>query len=211
MKILALTGSIGMGKSTAAAMLRRMRVSVYSADEAVHALLASGGRGVEKVGSLYPAACRTDPRGRNFIDRDLLSKAVFADKALMLKLEAALHPLVREEEKKFLKGVRRHRHALAVIDIPLLYETRGENRADAVMVVTAPGFLQKQRVLSRRNMTPEKLKGILDRQMSGAEKRKRADFIVPTGLGRGFTWKKLRKIMAHFQLPAQKKPARVKK
>ncbi len=190
MKILALTGSIGMGKSTAAAMLRRMGVPVYCADEAVHRLLGPGGFAVEKIGWRWPLALQTSG-GKKFIDRAVLGKTAFHDAALMKELEAILHPLVRMEEKKFLKHARARREKIVVLDIPLWFET-GRKNADTVMVVTAPAFVQAQRVLQRPGMTADKLNGILKRQLSDGEKRRRADIIIPTGLGRSYTWKKLK-------------------
>lgn len=195
MKIIALTGSIGMGKSTAAAMLRRLGVPVYCADEAVHGLMRAGGKAVEQVGKLHPAALKKTPDNKAFIDRAVLGKAAFHDAKLMTRLEAILHPLVRLEEKKFIEAQRKKRSKLVVIDIPLLFETKGEKRADKIIVVTAPAFVQAGRVLLRPGMTREKLRGILARQMPDAEKRKRADIVLHTGLGRHATFQALRRIV----------------
>jgi len=118
------------------------------------------------------------------VDRAALGKIVFADSAALKRLEAILHPLVRREESQFLGAARRRHAKVAVLDIPLLYETRGEIRCDAVLVVTAPQFLQDQRVLRRPGMSRRRLKEIVMRQMPDAEKRKRADFVVQTGLGK---------------------------
>lgn len=199
MRIIGLTGSIGMGKSTAAAMLRRMRIPVHCADEAVHALLAAHGAAVADVAKLYPAA---HDKKTNAINRSVLGKAVFHDAALMAKLEAILHPLVRQKEKQFLQSCRAMRKRLVVLDIPLLFETLSEKRVHQVMVVSAPTFIQQQRVLSRKDMTPEKLRVILKRQMPDAQKRKRADGIIPTGLGRAVTFAALRSYIRHHQNPA---------
>ncbi len=198
MRILGLTGSIGMGKSTAAAMLRRMHIPVHCADEVVHHLLGPSGAAVSRVANLYPAA---HDKQTNSIDRSVLGKAVFHDAALMAKLEAILHPLVREQEKKFLQRARASRKRLVVLDIPLLYETSGEKRVHQVMVVTAPHFIQRMRVLSRAGMTHEKFTAILARQYPDALKRKRADAVIHTGLGRAFTFDKLRLYIRHFQNP----------
>jgi dephospho-CoA kinase len=194
MKIFGLTGSIGMGKSTAAKMLRALKVPVYCADEAVHGLLASGGGAVLKVKKLYPAAFKKRG-GKGFIDRKILGKAAFHDKHLMKKLEAILHPLVRKEEQKFLKAAKAKKAKAVVLDIPLLFETGGESRVDAVIVVTASAHVQAQRVLKRKGMTAEKLHAIRKAQMPDAEKRKRADIVVRTDKGFAFTKRELSKAL----------------
>ena len=192
MRIVGLTGSIGMGKSTVAAMLRRMRIAVYCADEAVHELLGPGGDAVGSVAKLYPAS---HDKKTNAINRAVLGKAAFHDAAMMRKLEAILHPLVRAMEKKFLQRQRSLRKKLVVLDIPLLYETHGEKRMHQVMVVWAPSFIQHQRVLSRGGMNSEKLHAILAKQMPDAEKRKRADWVIPTGIGRAVTYAKIQRFI----------------
>ncbi|HVY12343.1 MAG TPA: dephospho-CoA kinase [Alphaproteobacteria bacterium] len=191
---LGLTGSIGMGKSTAAGMLRRMGVPVYCADEAVHRLLGPGGAAVADVAALYPAAIRHES-GKAFIDRAALGHAAFADRGLMKRLEGILHPLARKAEQDFLKRARAQRRKLVVLDIPLLLETGGQSRVDAVLVVHAPSFVQRQRVMARPGMTQEKLRAVLARQMPAARKLRYADYIIPTGLGHAFTWKKLKKLV----------------
>ncbi len=191
MRVIGLTGSIGMGKSTAAAMLRRMRIPVYCADEAVHELLQPHGAAVVMVAKLYPPSY--EPLTHS-INRAVLGKAVFHDTALMEKLEAILHPLARLKEKKFLQYCRAMRKSLVVLDIPLLFETRGERRVDAVMVVSAPPFIQRQRVLARAGMTKETFLAILNKQIPDAQKRRRSDIAIPTGLGRAVTYARLRKV-----------------
>lgn len=198
MIILGLTGSIGMGKSTVAAMLKRLRIPVHEADAAVHRALAPGGAGVKAVAALFPQALKQDAKGHPFIDRAVLGKAAFADKALLKKLEAILHPRVRLAEKKFLQRARAQRRRLVVLDIPLLFETGAQKRVDKVVVVTAPAFLQRQRVLARPGMNTQKLEAILCQQMPDAEKRKRADGVVPTGLGRAVTLRVIRRVTAAF-------------
>ncbi len=183
MKILGLTGSIGMGKSTAAAMFRTLGVPVHDADASIHELMAPGGLGFDPIAAAFPDVI-TDGR----IDRQALGKIAFADPAVLKKLETILHPLVRAAENRFLAKQRRLGRKLVVLDIPLLYETSGEKRCDHVAVVTAPGFVQRQRVLSREGMTDAKFSAILSKQMPDTEKRKRADFIIPTGLGRAVTF-----------------------
>ncbi len=179
MKVLGLTGSIGMGKSTAARALRRLGLPLHDADAAVHRLMARGGAAVAAVERAFPGVVVDGA-----VDRPALGARVFADPAALKRLEAILHPLVRVEERHFLQSCRTRGVRLAVLDIPLLFETGGEARCDATLVVTAPRFLQDQRVLSRPGMTPERLARIRAQQMPDAEKRRRADFVVQTGLGR---------------------------
>lgn len=184
MRIVGLTGSIGMGKSTAAKMLRRMRVPVHASDEAVHKLLGKDGKAVARVAKLYPPSHN---KRNNSIDRKVLGAAVFADKQLLKKLEAILHPLVRAEERAFLKWCKQSRRQVVVLDIPLLFETGAETRVHEVMVVSAPKAIQKKRVLSRKGMTAQRFQIILKHQMPDAEKRKRADIVIPTGRGLAVT------------------------
>jgi dephospho-CoA kinase len=155
MKVWGLTGGIGMGKSTAARAFRRLGVPVFDADAAVHALQAKGGR------------------------------AVLGDPAALGRLEAIVHPLVRREQERFLARWRGRGARLVVLDIPLLFETRADRRGlDAVLVVSAPAAVQRARVLARPGMTPQRLAAILARQMPDAEKRRRADHVIRTGLSR---------------------------
>jgi dephospho-CoA kinase len=189
--VLGLTGSIGMGKSTAAAMLRRLRVPLFDADQVVHRLLAPSGRGVRPVSEAFPGV-ETEAGG---IDRALLGQQVFADAVALARLEAILHPMVAAEERRFIARARGRRERLAVLDIPLLFETGGERRCDYVLVVSAPAFLQRQRVLRRAGMSEIRLAAILKMQASDREKRRRADFVVPTGLGRALTLRYLRAVV----------------
>ena len=190
MKILGLTGSVGMGKSTAAAMLRRMGVAVYDADAAVHRMMRKGGIAVAAISAAFPGVERDGA-----IDRTELGKRVFGNDTAMKRLEAIVHPLVRQDEDRFLNRMRRRRTKLVVMDVPLLFESGRQKRYDATMVVTAPQFLQRARVLARPGMTPERLAAIKARQMPDAEKRKRADFVVPSGLGRAPTWRSLAAVL----------------
>ncbi len=190
MKILGLTGSVGMGKSTAASMLRRMRVPVYDADAAVHRMMGKGGIAVAAVAAAFPGVMV-----KGAIDRAALGKRVFGDDAAMKRLEAIIHPLVRRDEDAFLHTMRRSRASLVVMDVPLLFESGRQKRYDATMIVLAPEFLQRARVLARPGMTPARLAAIRARQMPDREKRRRADFIVPSGLGRAVTWRKLRDVL----------------
>lgn len=191
MIILGLTGSIGMGKSTAASMLRRLGCPVHDADATVHRLYAKGGRAVPRVQALFPEAVRNGA-----VDRAALAACVLGKPDALKRLEAAVHPLTRADADDFLKRCARRRVPVVVMDIPLLYETRGERRVDAVAVVSAPGWLQRQRVLARPGMNPAKLANILARQVPDRVKRRRADFVVPTGLGRRLTLCHLRRIVS---------------
>jgi dephospho-CoA kinase len=191
MIVLGLTGSIGMGKSTAANMLRRLGVPLFDADAAVHRLLGPGGAAVEAVESLFPGV-RDESGG---IDRRRLGARVFGDPAALRRLEAILHPMVRRAERQFVKAARARRGRLIVLDIPLLYETGGRRHIDYVLVVSAPPRVQRERVMRRPGMTESRFASILRAQMPDREKRRRADFVVPTGLGRGLTFRRLRRIV----------------
>ena len=178
MVIVGLTGSIGMGKSTAATMLRQMGVPVYDADAAVHALQAPGGASLPPIEAAFPGVVKN-----GVLDRQALGARVFADKKALRRLEAIVHPLVAQRQRAFLKRAARRGVPLVVLDIPLLFEGRGERRVDATMVVTAPAFLQRQRVLARPGMTAEKFAGILRQQVPDRTKRHLATVVIPTGLG----------------------------
>ncbi len=188
--MIGLTGGIGMGKSTAARVFARARLPVHDADAAVHKLYARGGAAVPVIASLVPAAVR-----EGAVDRATLGRAVFGDAPLLRRLEAAIHPLVQREERRFLARCRRARARAAVLDIPLLFETGAEQRVDAVVVVSAPASVQRARVLRRRGMTEAKLTAILSRQMVDAERRRRADVVIPTGLSRHFAQARLRRAL----------------
>jgi len=190
MKILGLTGSVGMGKSTAAAMFRRMGVPVYDADAAVHRMMRRGGSAVVAVAAAFPGVERDGA-----IDRTALGQRVFGDDAAMRRLEAIIHPRVRADEHAFLGMMHRRKTKFVVMDVPLLFESGRDIRYDATVVVMAPAFLQHARVMARPNMTPARFAAIKARQMSDAEKRRRADFIVPSGLGRAVTWRQLRAVL----------------
>jgi len=192
MVILGLTGSIGMGKSTAAADFRRLRVAVHDADETVHALMAPGGAAFDQICQVFPGV-----RSKVGIDRKRLGDLVFADMAALKKLEAILHPLVRKQKTEFLKRSALRRQNLVVLDVPLLFETGGEAKCDAVVVVTAPTFVQRARVMARPGMTTEKFESILAKQVPDLIKRRSADFVVQTGLGRIASLRKIRHI-AHI-------------
>lgn len=195
MIILGLTGSIGMGKSTAAAMFRQLGVPVHDADAEVHRLLGPGGAAVAAVGGVFPQALQGDR-----IDRKILGAAVFGNPPALKRLEAILHPMVRALSQRFLAACRRRRVPIAVFDVPLLFEARGQHRFDGVIVVSAPPWLQRDRVMKRPGMTSTRLANILAKQMPDSEKRRRADWVVPTGLGRTLTLRRLKNILRQASL-----------
>ena len=175
MFILGLTGSVGMGKSTTAKFFAEEGVPVHDADAAVHRLYE--GEAVVPVEAAFPG---TTVNGK--VDRDKLAASVVGDVEALKRLEAIVHPLVRAAEQKFLADAEARGAKVALLDIPLLYETGGESRCDAVVVVTAPEHVQRARVLAR-GTSEERLAGIVARQMPDAEKRRRADFVVDTSVG----------------------------
>jgi dephospho-CoA kinase len=176
MIILGLTGSIGMGKSTTAKLFAEAGVPVYDADAAVHRLYE--GEAVPAIEAAFPG---TTVDGK--VDRARLSALVVHDPAAMKQLERIVHPMLGASRKKFLDQAERSGAPVAVVDVPLLYETGGHNRVDAVVVVTTSPEVQRERILARDNMTGEKLDAILARQLPDSEKRKRADFVVDTSHG----------------------------
>lgn len=178
MVIVGLTGSIGMGKSTAARMLRQMGVPVYDADAAVHALQAPGGAALPPIEAAFPGVVKN-----GVLDRQALGARVFGNKEALRKLEAIVHPLVGQKQRAFLRRAALRGARIVVLDIPLLFEGRGERRVDAVLVVSAPSFLQRRRVLARPGMTGEKFAGILRQQVPDSLKRRKASVVIPTGLG----------------------------
>jgi dephospho-CoA kinase len=178
MMIVGLTGSIGMGKSTAAKMLRQMGVPIYDADAAVHALQAPGGAALPPIEAAFPGVVKA-----GVLDRQALGARVFGNKEALRNLEAIVHPLVGQRQRAFLKREALRGTRIVVLDIPLLFEGRGERRVDAVLVVSAPAFLQRRRVLARPGMTEEKFTGILRQQVPDSLKRRKASVVIPTGLG----------------------------
>ena len=191
MIILGLTGSIGMGKSATATMFREEGVPVYDADAAVHALYAEGGAAVAPVEAAFPGVTR-----EGAIDRDALRARVVNSPDSMKQLEAIVHPLAGAAQLEFRSEAEAAGASFAVLDIPLLFETGGDTRCDYVLVVTAPADVQRERVLSRPNMTEEVFESILGRQTPDAEKRARADFIVSTAHGFEFARDQVRAIIA---------------
>jgi dephospho-CoA kinase len=191
---LGLTGSIGMGKSATAAMFAAEGAPVYDADAAVHALYGLGGAAVEPVNAAFPGVA---PQGH--IDRTLLGQRVLGDPEALKRLETIVHPLVGRHRMDFFASAASA--PVVVLDIPLLFETGGERMVDAVAVVSAPFHLQRERVLARPGMTPEKLDAILARQTPDADKRDRADFIVDTGQGFDHARERVRAILAALTHP----------
>jgi len=189
-KIIGLTGGIGMGKSTIAAAFRRARIPVFDADATVHALQTRGGRAVRAIGQAFPGAVRNGA-----VDRAALRAIVIPDPPSMRVLERILHPMVRVAERAFLARARRARRPVVVLDIPLLLETGGERRVDLVLVVSAPRSVQRARVRARRRMTEAQIDTIIARQMPDAEKRRRADVIISTGLSRYHALRHLRRLI----------------
>jgi dephospho-CoA kinase len=177
MIVIGLTGSIGMGKSTTAKMFEEEGVPVYDADAEVHRLYARGGAGVGPVEAAFPGVTRDGA-----VDREALGQRVLNNPEALRKLQSIVYPLMQSRQG-FLETARSQGKDMAVLDIPLLFETGGEKNVDAVVVCSAPAEVQHARVLERDGMSEEKLKAILGKQMPDPEKRKRADFIVETGEG----------------------------
>lgn len=178
MILLGLTGSIGMGKSTTTAMFADLGAVVWNADDAVHRLYAPGGAAVGAVGEAFPGVVVDGA-----VDRTLLAEALGKDDTAFRRLEAIVHPLLAQGRAADLEAARTAGVKLAVLDIPLLFETGGDRAVDAVVVVTADPAIQAERVLARPGMTRERFDAILARQMPDAEKRARADFVIDTGRG----------------------------
>jgi len=178
MIVLGLTGSIGMGKSTTTAMFADLGALVWNADDAVHRLYAPGGAAVDPVGAAFPGVIVDGA-----VDRTRLAEALGRDETAFRRLESIVHPLVAEGRVGDLAAARAAGAKLAVLDIPLLFETGGDAHVDAVVVVTADPDIQAERVLARPGMTRERFEAILARQLPDAEKRARADFVIDTGGG----------------------------
>jgi dephospho-CoA kinase len=188
MFILGLTGSLGMGKSVTARFFAEQGVPVHDADAVVHRLYE--GEAAAPIEAAFPG---TTAGGK--VDRDKLAARVLGDGAALKRLEAIVHPLVQEAERRLLAEAEARGEKVAVLDIPLLFETGGEKRVDAVVVVSAPPEVQRARVLERPGMTVEKLEAILAKQMPDDEKRRRADFIVDTSRGFEATRAEVRAIL----------------
>ena len=176
MFVLGLTGSLGMGKSTTAKIFAEEGIPVHDADATVHRLYE--GEAAATIEAAFPG---TTVDGR--VDRRKLAKCALDDSVAMRRLEAIVHPMVRAAEERFLAEAEQNHASVVVLDIPLLFETDGDRRCDAVVVVSAPADVQRARILERPDMTEEKFAAILSRQMPDAEKRRRADFVVDTSKG----------------------------
>lgn len=198
MFVLGLTGSLGMGKSTTAKFFAEEGVPVHDADAAVHRLYE--GEAVSLIEAAFPG---TTVAGK--VDRDKLAKRVLGDTAAIKRLEAIVHPLVAEVRERFLREAETRGAKVAVLDIPLLYETGGDKRCDAVVVVSAPAEVQRARAFERPGMTAEKLAAILAKQMPDAEKRARADFVVDTSKSYEDARRQVREILARVATMANQK------
>lgn len=191
MKIVGLTGSIGMGKTTTAQMFADAGAPVYDADSAVHALYAAGGPAAEPLEAAFPGVTRDGA-----VDRAALSARVLDDAEALRRLESIVHPLLFQGRAEFIQRAVAAGAELAVIDVPLLFETGAERMMHAVVVVSAPEAVQRERVLARPGMSEEKLAAILARQLPDAEKRKRADFVIDTGRGLDAARKQVTQVLA---------------
>lgn len=202
MRIVGLTGGIGMGKSNAAQAFRDARVPVFDADRAVHALQRRGGAAVGPIGALVPDAVVDGA-----VSRPRLRAAIRADASLLAGLERILHPMVGAARRRFLHAARRAGHAFVVLDVPLLFETGGDLGCDLVVVVSAPADIQRRRVRARGSMTEADAAGIVARQMDDRSRRARADVVLRTGLSRGQTRRALRRLIARLRaLPPRHGP-----
>lgn len=190
MILIGLTGSIAMGKTETARMFERLGVPVFDADAAVHELYGPGGEAVAPIAEAFPGCVRDGA-----VDRQALAAKVLGDGPAMRRLEAIVHPLVRKEEEAFLADIHARGLQLAVLDLPLLFETDGEARVDRVVVVSAPPEIQRERALARPDMTEGKLAAILARQVPDAEKRRRADFVVDSSRGLDDAFEQVRRIV----------------
>ncbi|HUN43350.1 MAG TPA: dephospho-CoA kinase [Acetobacteraceae bacterium] len=193
MKVIGLTGGIGMGKSTAAATFRHARIPVFDADASVHRLQAQGGRAVRAIEAEFPGTTRDGA-----VDRGALRRAVLGNPEALRRLEGILHPMVRADERAFLARARRAGARAVVLDIPLFFETGGR-KVDRVVVVSAPRAVQMQRVRRRRKMSASDIAAVIARQMPDAEKRRRADVVIRTGLSRGHAQRALRRLIRELR------------
>lgn len=201
MIVIGLTGSIGMGKSTAASMFELEGVPVFDSDACVHKLMAPKGKAVREVVAHYPDVWDLKKRR---IDRHKLGKVVFSDEDEKQRLEDILHPYVWKEQDAFIKNMRRAGFDMVVLDIPLLFETGAQKRVDVTVVVSAPPYIQYQRVMARPDMDEDKFFAILDSQMPDSGKRELADYIIPTGLGRAMTMRRIRELVRKIQRQASR-------
>ncbi|OYX58271.1 MAG: dephospho-CoA kinase [Brevundimonas subvibrioides] len=203
MILLGLTGSIGMGKSTTTALFAEHGALIWNADDAVHALYARGGAAVEPVGEAFPGVVVDGA-----VDRGRLAEALGRDETAFRRLETLVHPLVAAGRTADLEAARAAGVKLAVLDIPLLFETGGDRAVDAVVVVSADAAAQRRRVLARPGMTVERFEAILARQIPDGEKRRRADFVIDTGRGLDAARTRVAEIVGIVLAPDWKPPRR---
>ncbi len=189
-KIIGLTGSIGMGKSTVGKMFEAEGIPIYNADAEVHKFYQVGGIAVEPISKAFPEAII-----EGHVDRPTLSKLVLGDDTAIKKLEAIVHPMVGAHRAEFLRGAEENGHDMVVLDVPLIFETGGMSNFDKIVVVSAPADLQRSRVLAREDMSAEKFESILARQVPDAEKRERADYVIDTGVGLDETRAQVQKLI----------------
>ncbi|HIJ63513.1 MAG TPA: dephospho-CoA kinase [Rhodospirillaceae bacterium] len=194
MIVIGLTGSVGMGKTTTANQLARLKVPFFNADAAVHRLMRKGGQAVPLIEAAFPHVVFGGA-----VERARLGGRVFDDIGELHRLEAILHPMVRAESAKFLANARRRRLRLVVLDIPLLFEGHGDHRVDLTLVASCPAFLQEMRVMARPGMTHGKLAAIRHRQMPDAEKRRRADVVIRTGAGHRHSLRQLCRLVTRLR------------
>ena len=188
MRIIGLTGSIGMGKSTASCMIKGFGIPVHDSDQAAHKALESDGPALRAIRQRFPEAYQC-----GFINRQVLGQLVFNDDDAIADLESILHPAVKYDRHRFFRRHRARRVSLVVIDVPLLFETNTYQECYQTIVISAPSSVQARRVLSRSGMTFEKFQSVKSRQMPDNEKRKLGDIVIPSHLGRRFTMNKLKK------------------
>lgn len=193
MKVVGLTGSIGMGKSETARMFRACGVPVFDADAVVHQLQAKGGRAIPAIEAAFPAVVQA-----GVLDRQKLGALVFAEPEAKKKLEAIMHPMVAEERIGFFAGAEKADVKFVVLDVPLLFETGGNKACDKVIVVSAPAEIQRTRVLARPGMTEEKFNHILARQVPDADKRAGADYVIETDKGLDHAEAKVKRIIGEL-------------
>lgn len=191
--LIGLTGSIGMGKSETAKMFARLGVPIYDADAAVHRLYEVGGAAVPEIAKVFPASVDD---GR--VDRSVLAGLLAGDESAFKTLEKIVHPLVAREQQAFLDKAQKDGAEMVVLDIPLLFEAGGHARVDAIVVVSAPEHIQRERVLARPGMTEDKLDNILARQMTDAEKRAKAHFVIETDKGLEHAFEQVKTVVAEL-------------
>ena len=194
MRIIGLTGGMGMGKSTAAAAFRRARIPVFDADAAVHRMQAKGGRAIRAIEAAFPGTIRDGA-----VDRSALREAVLGNPEALNRLERILHPMVEAEERDFVARARRAGRRAVLLDIPLLLETKGDQRVDTVVVVSAPLPVQIHRVGLRGRMSRRDIESVIARQMPDRDKRRRADLVVRTGLSRNHALRVLHRFIRGLQ------------